>query len=78
MLRAAQLSCLLKPAPAKNIPSIARPPVRLFAAVDGLLRAMTFQLQPDADQIALLNLRLTTSRDASGKKNASRPNLILQ
>jgi hypothetical protein len=47
-------------------------------AVDGLLRAMTFQLQPDSDQIALPNLRLTTSRDASGKKNASRQKLILQ
>jgi hypothetical protein len=46
--------------------------------LNGWLRSMTFQLQPGADPMALPNLRLTTSRDASDKKNASRPNFILQ
>jgi hypothetical protein len=43
-----------------------------------VLRSMTLQSQLDADRTALPNLRLTIVWEASGKKNASRPNFILQ
>jgi hypothetical protein len=41
-------------------------------------RSMTLQSQLYADRTVLPNLRLTNAWGASGKKNASRQNLILQ
>jgi hypothetical protein len=76
--RSARLSCRLKPASAKYIPSARRPAVRLFSAGGLCADRRSPQLKPDAAPVALPAFLLTVSCDTAVKKNAPRQMVFRQ